>query len=753
MPAFVRFIVTILFVCFLFISVSAQITTVQSSVTITAAAAGERVRITAPSSIVHLHVEIYAAGGMKFFDQELKGGNIFDWHLQDGQAQRLAPDTYVCVVTAKSTSGRLYQKIGRVTINENSVSVQPSDSQQLSVPLAQTIGPLEENSSWTVAGENEPQTATAVAHDGKDGQMIRGRGALTFRLGNLFSGVDQEQMRLTETGSLGIGTAEPKAKLDVAGTIRAERFLVAKPNQAAAEKSPFAGPSTNGASDSAQPLTYGDGTTNQLLKWLDGTTGWVGDSAITESAGNIAIGATPHPTMHFQVRGESPGSQITAYSTAKTATNYGLDAGAVGVGGESNVGGFFTAGGAYANKGIYINGISATEYNYAIFSDAAAQSYFAGNVGIGTKYPKLGLHIKTPSDQQMLLDNDGGEYTSIYFANNGAIKANVYLRNSFNEFRIGGTGLDTATVFTANTDVERMRIAGNGNVGIGTRTPGSPLSVAGTIESTSGGFKFPDGTVQTTAGGSSNAYVQKTGDTMSGTLNLPANGLVAGTNQLVLSNGNVGIGKVPSSNVKLDIQGTLNAGQIVMGTGQSQGAKIEVLGFTGSLTPGLNVDGADFAGFFVGNRNWHNSEGIWAWGNARGVGGSSDYGVGGTFYANSGIGVHAESTSGIIMEGWSGSSANKTYARKFFFANDGTLNLPANGLVAGTNQLVLSAGGVGIGTNAPKTQLHVATGNVYIETQGTGIILKATDGANCFLVTVNNAGTLATASIPCPGTP
>ena len=39
------------------------------------------------------------------------------------------------------------------------------------------------------------------------------------------------------------------------------------------------------------------------------------------------------------------------------------------------------------------------------------------------------------------------------------------------------------------------------NVGIGTAAPGSPLTVAGLIESTIGGFKFPDGTVQTTAGG------------------------------------------------------------------------------------------------------------------------------------------------------------------------------------------------------------------------------------------------------------
>jgi hypothetical protein len=39
----------------------------------------------------------------------------------------------------------------------------------------------------------------------------------------------------------------------------------------------------------------------------------------------------------------------------------------------------------------------------------------------------------------------------------------------------------------------------SGLIGIGTDSPTSKLTVAGTIESTSGGFKFPDGSVQTTS--------------------------------------------------------------------------------------------------------------------------------------------------------------------------------------------------------------------------------------------------------------
>lgn len=50
-----------------------------------------------------------------------------------------------------------------------------------------------------------------------------------------------------------------------------------------------------------------------------------------------------------------------------------------------------------------------------------------------------------------------------------------------------------------NNNNTLMRVQGDGNVGIGTTVPGQKLTVAGTIESTSGGIKFPDRTTQTSA--------------------------------------------------------------------------------------------------------------------------------------------------------------------------------------------------------------------------------------------------------------
>lgn len=81
----------------------------------------------------------------------------------------------------------------------------------------------------------------------------------------------------------------------------------------------------------------------------------------------------------------------------------------------------------------------------------------------------------------------------------------------------GSTGPDPTKMMT-------FKAASPYNVGIGIPNPGSRLAVAGTIESTSGGFKFPDATIQTTAGlteaAADTRYVNVTGDTMSGNLRI-----------------------------------------------------------------------------------------------------------------------------------------------------------------------------------------------------------------------------------------
>ena len=192
---------------------------------VTATTTIDYLRIASSSTIVQMHLEVYGSTGERVFDNEIRRGNVFDWHFQNGQAERLAAGDYLCVVTVKNIAGKLTQKIGVVKVGEKGVVVGPAESAQLTLPQSQVIGPIEENSSWTILSPDDNQTTTLIAHNGTDGQIVRGRGALSFRLGDFFSGNDREQMRLTEEGSLGIGTKKPQAKLDVRGDIRASGFL------------------------------------------------------------------------------------------------------------------------------------------------------------------------------------------------------------------------------------------------------------------------------------------------------------------------------------------------------------------------------------------------------------------------------------------------------------------------------------------------------------------------------------------------
>src|SRR5438552_3774532 len=233
----------------------------QTSSTVTASATTERVRFTAPSNVVRMQLQVISESGQILFDVSSKG-NVLDWTLQDSSGQRLQ-GSYVTVVTVKSLSGRLSERIGTVSVAEKQVELKAVESSGLMPGQQQAVGPIEENANLTILKAGEAEATTVIAHDGNEGQVIRSKGALSFRLGDFFTGKDQEQMRLTEEGNLGIGTSEPKAKLDVAGTIRAERVLIAKPKKPSSNSAPAID-----TTDSPQPLASGTGTQNQIAKWL-----------------------------------------------------------------------------------------------------------------------------------------------------------------------------------------------------------------------------------------------------------------------------------------------------------------------------------------------------------------------------------------------------------------------------------------------------------------------------------------------------
>ncbi|MGQ0644729.1 MAG: hypothetical protein ACT4O3_04470 [Elusimicrobiota bacterium] len=120
---------------------------------------------------------------------------------------------------------------------------------------------------------------------------------------------------------------------------------------------------------------------------------------------------------------------------------------------------------------------------------------FNGWVGIGTYSPGKELEVNGALRITGTGINKDIELNSPIRATINPIGPNVPPNQDF-QIRSAGGG----TMQVNNDNPGNVSLAvGGGKVGVGTPSPAERLSVAGTIQSMSGGFKFPDGTVQTTA--------------------------------------------------------------------------------------------------------------------------------------------------------------------------------------------------------------------------------------------------------------
>ncbi|MBK7471652.1 MAG: DUF1566 domain-containing protein [Betaproteobacteria bacterium] len=174
-----------------------------------------------------------------------------------------------------------------------------------------------------------------------------------------------------------------------------------------------------------------------------------------------------------------------------TTGNFNIDIGNAGVAGESNIIRIGTSQtdtwltGVVHGDGSGLTGVSATVSNGSITSDKLASNLtLTGNLNLG------GVNAAAR------LDVSGSGWFRAD-ANGLPASAAQGVRVFYDSF--SGTGSMYTYDYAALSPLNLTLQSPGGNVAIGNTVPGSKLTVAGRIESTIGGIKFPDGNIQTKA--------------------------------------------------------------------------------------------------------------------------------------------------------------------------------------------------------------------------------------------------------------
>jgi hypothetical protein len=151
----------------------------------------------------------------------------------------------------------------------------------------------------------------------------------------------------------------------------------------------------------------------------------------------------------------------------------------------------------------------------------------------------------------------GGQGGPNTFGVGGGAGGNIFIN--------GGVGVGNVN---GNVILSNLR----GNVGIGTASPAYKLDVSGAVRSSSGGFVFPDGTVQTTAASGGGGQTQ----------------WVPAANGIYYNSGNVGIGTATPA-YKLDVAGQINVSGGFCIAGDCKASWSQVGGASQWATSGSNI--------------------------------------------------------------------------------------------------------------------------------------------------------------------
>jgi len=359
---------------------------------------------------------------------------------------------------------------------------------------------------------------------------------------------NQERMRITEGGDVGIGTITPSTKLDVSGTGTVAQFQSDNTN------------SFIGLKESGGSFTYLGNKAGTFAIQTAG--GGYSDKLTINSGGDVAVGShTAGTALHVNRGGD--GNLLTL---------------------ERGTAGYFISSGFnssdpyltyYGTSGLTVGYGSSTHNIPSVNTMTLANN---GNVGIATSSPENSLHIEGTdaiiSTTQLTLEGTHGGYgAGVDFVSRTSSGGT---RESMAKITADGESSWDTTPATKNAGLrffttsqgaqaEKMRIRNNGYVGIGTLTPSSLLEIKGAgakhiIHATSGNPELEfndDGTDEFSI------YF----DTGNKSLNFNEAGI--GTHLAIKDGGNVGIGTT-SPAVKLDVNGSIRGATEVVN--QSSGA-------------------------------------------------------------------------------------------------------------------------------------------------------------------------------------
>jgi hypothetical protein len=496
---------------------------------VTAAASKDQVRFTALALTREIQLEVLSSTGEPVYNSGRQPGNRLEWVVKDQQGSGLRDGVYGCVVTVADLYGQVSYRRAILRVMEGVVAFQDTANEE---PAAAAS---DEQESLTILRADKGAPFTLVSHDGREGWVESASGGLSFYAGSLSRiGDSVPHLRITPEGNLGIGVADPAAKLDVAGRIRAsEGFQFSD--------------GTILKMEAGLPVLVMDNSTASSLGNSAGVSAATATTAIGKTAGKTirvlaASGGAPSrvfgledgPPLYNTLYGLSAGSAIT---TGHDNSFFGYSAGL------SNTTGYFnsffgqSAGlsnttesnnsfiGAYSDGATGITNATAFGYRAKVTqSNSLVLGSINGinsatadtKVGIGTTAPVSHLNVTSSStvsprgvtNEQYNNGMDGVQFRGRKArgtpASPAALQSGDVLGNYVFDGHDGaafGTGVQIRPVAEeswsptahgaylalwttppgSTTNTEKMRITGSGNVGIGTSSPAEKLHVIGNI--------------------------------------------------------------------------------------------------------------------------------------------------------------------------------------------------------------------------------------------------------------------------------